>query len=129
MFEGTCEENRHQDDWKFRPLRFMDRNRIGMCELIPVTPVVFDFRLIKTSDDLIDLIDVFFRKKDIDDFADISVIDVFFRIIDELENLITAPVNPCPLFDFPFLWRFRIIDLLEDDVQFVNPDLSPVGRR
>ncbi len=128
MLESTREIDRHQDDRKLGPLRLMDRDRVGMCELIPVTSVVLDFRLIEAGDDLIDLVDVFFGEENIDDFADISVIDVFFRIVDELKNFVPRPINPRPLFDFPFFGFLRIVDALQGDIQFVDSDLTTISR-
>src|SRR5690606_12965103 len=110
-------------DREFGALRFMDGDTVSKAQLVQLTAGVAHFCLIEAHPQTNAVRHVFVEG---DHFSDVSVVNGIFRVVAQLEHLVTEAKNTVSPSELPFSFSSGIDGLLQFAVEKVDTGRTPV---
>src|SRR5690625_2345717 len=98
----------------------MNRDAIGMHEVLKITPIIYDFLFIEFNNNLFLLFRRFIFLKDSYDFSYISIRNPIFGLINKLNYFIVNSICRIKYLLFSFSMFFRVNNFLKVLINVVN---------
>ena len=105
---------------KFTALRFVDGHGIGQGNLVPFISGVGDFRPLKVNGDFILLGVTVLSRQEVADIAQISIEDIAFSIIDQVDNPVSLTEKLVIMGKFDFTFFQGVEEGLGQFIEVVN---------